>query len=70
MDTFIDKPMVLADLAARRRAFELPWQWAALGAILLASCGHLLIKVGLTAAIQQPRPKPSPAFFITSCSPR
>lgn len=52
MDTFIDKPMVLADLAARRRTFELPWQWAALGAILLASCGHLLIKVGLTAAPQ------------------
>lgn len=26
------------------------WRWAALGAILLASCGHLLIKAGVTAA--------------------
>jgi multidrug transporter EmrE-like cation transporter len=26
------------------------WQWAALGTILLASCGHLLIKLGVTAA--------------------
>jgi len=26
------------------------WQWAALGAIALGSCGHLLIKVGVTAA--------------------
>ena len=26
------------------------WQWAALGAIILGSCGHLLIKSGVTAA--------------------
>ncbi|HWZ45611.1 MAG TPA: hypothetical protein VNW97_19205 [Candidatus Saccharimonadales bacterium] len=29
---------------------RLPWEWAALGSILLASCGHLLIKLGLVAA--------------------
>jgi uncharacterized membrane protein len=31
---------------------RLSWAWAACGAILLASCGHLLIKLGLVAALQ------------------
>lgn len=29
------------------------WQWAALGAIVLGSFGHLLIKMGVTAAARQ-----------------
>lgn len=29
------------------------WQWAALGAIALGSCGHLLIKMGVTVAARQ-----------------
>jgi len=32
-------------------AQALPWQFAALGAILLASAGHLLIKLGLNTAV-------------------
>src|SRR4051812_45116078 len=28
------------------------WQWAAFGTIVLASCGHLLIKSGLSSAVR------------------
>jgi drug/metabolite transporter (DMT)-like permease len=40
----------------RTRAIALPWQVAALGAILLASTGHLLIKFGLVAAARSALP--------------
>ncbi|HLJ90385.1 MAG TPA: hypothetical protein VKZ53_26490 [Candidatus Angelobacter sp.] len=38
--------------AAAVPSFSAMWQAAALGAIALASCGHLLIKLGLTSAAQ------------------
>lgn len=37
-------------LETHQAATSTSWQWAALGAILLGSCGHLLIKAGVTAA--------------------
>jgi uncharacterized membrane protein len=39
----------LADNAPARAV--LSWQWAAFGAIILAACGHLLIKQGLMSAL-------------------
>ena len=46
-----EKPeLILQRAAAERARSSALWQWAALGAILLGSCGHLLIKVGVTAA--------------------
>ena len=35
----------------RPSALVFPWEVAALGAIILASCGHLLIKAGLRSAV-------------------
>jgi len=35
----------------RPNALAFPWEVAALGAIILASCGHLLIKAGLRSAV-------------------
>lgn len=35
---------------AKSEASGLPWEWTAFGAIVLAACGHLLIKMGLVAA--------------------
>jgi drug/metabolite transporter (DMT)-like permease len=46
-----EKPeLILEHAEAERVKDSALWQWAALGAIVLASCGHLLIKVGVTAA--------------------
>lgn len=45
-------PMVQA--AQKPEGLMLSWAWTAFGAILLASCGHLLIKMGLVAAAQGP----------------
>ena len=42
----------LESTAQRPESVPLSWGWAAFGAILLASCGHLLIKLGLVAAAQ------------------
>lgn len=35
---------------------RISWQWPAFGAIILAACGHLLIKLGLIAAAQSASP--------------
>jgi len=35
----------------RPNTLAFPWEVAALGAIILASCGHLLIKAGLRSAV-------------------
>ncbi len=54
-EVLLDKTLPIGPQAtgvARRAA--LPWQVAALGAILLASTGHLLIKLGLIASVQSP----------------
>ena len=40
----------------RAQASGLPWQVAALGAVLLASAGHLLIKLGLIASVHGSAP--------------
>jgi drug/metabolite transporter (DMT)-like permease len=47
--TIVEEPDVLTE-SARPAAPSALWQWAALGAIVLGSCGHLLIKLGVTAA--------------------
>lgn len=45
-------PAVDLDAAQHKPAsLQLSWGWSAIGAILLASCGHLLIKLGLVAAL-------------------
>lgn len=45
-----EKPELMLRAEADHPRSSALWQWAALGAILLGSCGHLLIKVGVTAA--------------------
>jgi drug/metabolite transporter (DMT)-like permease len=49
-ETLLRKPVPLQARAAGVSSITLPWQLAALGAILLASTGHLLIKLGLIIA--------------------
>lgn len=49
-ETLLRKPVPLQTHAASLGSINLPWQLAALGAILLASTGHLLIKLGLIIA--------------------
>lgn len=50
-----EKPkMVLQRTQAEGAGNSVLWQWAALGAIVLGSCGHLLIKSGVTAAAHGP----------------
>jgi len=46
-NSIVEKPELLlqASTAVKKSAL---WQWAALGAILLGSFGHLLIKLGVT----------------------
>jgi uncharacterized membrane protein len=46
--------LILEHAEAGRVRNSLLWQWAALGAIVLGSCGHLLIKVGVTEAAHGP----------------
>lgn len=43
-------PSVSLPSRAASDSSGLPWEWTAFGAIVLASCGHLLIKLGLVAA--------------------
>ena len=43
-------------LEQTRAGSSISWQWPAFGAIALAACGHLLIKLGLTAAAQSTLP--------------
>jgi len=49
-EVLVHKPLPL-DQVPKEHLQALPWQFAALGAILLASTGHLLIKLGLNTAI-------------------
>ncbi|HEY6252232.1 MAG TPA: hypothetical protein VI685_19935 [Candidatus Angelobacter sp.] len=51
--SIVEKPELLMERAKPAAASAL-WQWAALGAIVLGSFGHLLIKMGVTAAAHQP----------------
>jgi drug/metabolite transporter (DMT)-like permease len=53
-ETLLRKPVPLQTRAIGRGSIALPWQLAALGAILLASTGHLVIKLGLIAAGHAP----------------
>jgi drug/metabolite transporter (DMT)-like permease len=53
-EVLLDKTLPLDSHAGVAHRAALPWQVAALGAILLASTGHLLIKLGLIAAVQTP----------------
>lgn len=50
--SLVEKPELLVERASAAQPSAL-WQWAALGAIALGSCGHLLIKMGVTAATHQ-----------------
>jgi len=49
-ETLLRKPVSLQTRATGLGSIALPWQLAALGAILLASTGHLIIKLGLVIA--------------------
>lgn len=55
-ETLLRKPVSLQTRATGLGSVALPWQLAALGAILLASTGHLVIKLGLIAAGRAPLP--------------
>ena len=50
--SIVGKPELLAAREKPASGSAL-WQWAALGAIVLGSFGHLLIKMGVTAAAHQ-----------------
>lgn len=50
--TILEEPEALRERAKPAVPSAL-WRWAALGAIVLGSCGHLLIKFGVTAAARQ-----------------
>lgn len=49
-ETLLRKTVPLQTRSIGLSSIALPWQLAALGAILLASTGHLVIKLGLIAA--------------------
>ena len=49
-ETLLRKPVPLDGQVSGLSSIALPWQLAALGAILLASTGHLVIKLGLISA--------------------
>lgn len=49
-ETLLRKTVSLQTRATGLGSIALPWQLAALGAILLASTGHLIIKLGLVIA--------------------
>lgn len=49
-ETLLRKPVPLDRQVSGLSSIALPWQLAALGAILLASTGHLVIKLGLISA--------------------
>ena len=50
--SMVEKPDLLAE-RQKPIAGSALWQWAALGAIVLGSFGHLLIKMGVTVASHQ-----------------
>lgn len=50
--SIVEKPELLMERAQTAPSSAM-WQWAALGAIVLGSFGHLLIKMGVTAAAHQ-----------------
>jgi drug/metabolite transporter (DMT)-like permease len=55
MERLMKTPMMTARSGAEvAQDSGLPWEWTAFGAIVLASCGHLLIKLGLVAALRGP----------------
>ena len=49
-ETLLHKPVPIDRQVSGLSTIALPWQLAALGAILLASTGHLVIKLGLISA--------------------
>jgi len=49
-DAITQNPGVTPGVEKKAFAVRLSWQWAAFGAIALAACGHLLIKLGLSSA--------------------
>ena len=55
-ETLLRKPVPLQSRSIGLSSIALPWQLAALGAILLASTGHLVIKLGLIAAGHEASP--------------
>jgi len=50
--SIVEKPELLVERKESASGSAL-WQWAALGAIVLGSFGHLLIKMGVTVAAHQ-----------------
>lgn len=50
--SLVEKPELLME-REKPTAGSALWQWAALGAIVLGSFGHLLIKMGVTAAAHE-----------------
>lgn len=50
--SLVEKPELLME-REKPAASSALWQWAALGAIVLGSFGHLLIKMGVTEAAHQ-----------------
>jgi len=52
-----DLPLPLRNTTGQR-ILRAPWEWAALGAILLAASGHLIIKLGLAHAVSTALPGP------------
>ena len=50
-----DLPLPLRNTTGQR-ILRAPWEWAALGAILLAASGHLIIKLGLAHAVSTALP--------------
>lgn len=51
--SIVEKPEFLMERVQHAASGASLWQWAALGAIVLGSFGHLLIKMGVTAAAHQ-----------------
>ena len=63
-ETLLRKPVPLQSRSIGLSSIALPWQLAALGAILLASTGHLVIKLGLIAAGHEASPAGGRARII------
>ena len=63
-ETLLRKPVPLQNRSIGLSSIALPWQLAALGAILLASTGHLVIKLGLIAAGHEASPASGLARII------
>jgi drug/metabolite transporter (DMT)-like permease len=52
----ITQPQAASPALETRAGSRISWQWPAFGAIALAACGHLLIKLGLSTAAQSALP--------------